>query len=334
MARRLPPVSTCLNCGTPVSSSYCPDCGQEAVQHTASVPVLLADLANEIFSLDSKLLRTLLALLFKPGRLTVAYTHGQRVRYLSPVRVYLTCSLVFFLLVLWAHSRVVAITSSSTTSSASGATAKPKLAGGQSVTTSANTEKSPAAVSQPAAPEKTKNRLNFTAGRRTISSFESIPDTVDEFNRAFSTDNKKLSPTDVYIITQIIKMKKLGKEGIIRKYLENFPNMMFLLLPIFAVALKMLYIRSELKYVEHLVFLLHAHAFAYIVLSILLLLPQNPILSLIPLGIPVYVFLAMRTFYRQPWWKTSIKLGMLFVGYATIFAICLVGTFAVTFLTA
>ena len=46
---------------------------------------------------DSRLWRTLAALLFKPGHLTREFLAGRRARYLPPVRLYLVLSVLFFL---------------------------------------------------------------------------------------------------------------------------------------------------------------------------------------------------------------------------------------------
>ena len=64
-----------------------------------------------------------------------------------------------------------------------------------------------------------------------------------------------------------------------------------------------------------------------------MLLPNNPWSDWALLLLPLYIFLAMRTVYQQPWWKTTVKFGMLSFGYLVVFFLCLIGTFAITFLT-
>lgn len=55
---------------------------------------------HELTHLDAnKILRTLGALLFQPGRLSEAYLAGRRLQYIGPIRVYLVCSAIFFLAV-------------------------------------------------------------------------------------------------------------------------------------------------------------------------------------------------------------------------------------------
>jgi hypothetical protein len=52
---------------------------------------------GEIFSLDSRLARTLLPFLFRPGHVAAEMLAGRRARYSSPVRLYLVSTFLFFL---------------------------------------------------------------------------------------------------------------------------------------------------------------------------------------------------------------------------------------------
>lgn len=94
-ARPLPP---CAECGTPVRGAFCAACGQKAEALRQPVHHFVRDSFTEFFGLDGRVWRTFVALLFLPGRLSVAYMRGQRQRYLRPLRVYLTSTLLFFLL--------------------------------------------------------------------------------------------------------------------------------------------------------------------------------------------------------------------------------------------
>lgn len=106
---------------------------------------------------------------------------------------------------------------------------------------------------------------------------------------------------------------------------------MFVILPGFALLLKMLYPRR--LYVEHLIFSLHYHAFAFLALSARALLEPTVMAALareaLPLwSIPIlavdlvlqltvfgYLFLAMRRFYQQPRARTGLKMFGLLAGY-------------------
>jgi hypothetical protein len=59
---------------------------------------LAGDAWTELVGWDGKLLRTLRLLLCRPGELTLASLEGRRARHISPVRLYLLCSLFYFLI--------------------------------------------------------------------------------------------------------------------------------------------------------------------------------------------------------------------------------------------
>ncbi|HEX8363007.1 MAG TPA: DUF3667 domain-containing protein [Longimicrobium sp.] len=103
-------------------------------------------------------------------------------------------------------------------------------------------------------------------------------------------------------------------------FIDLLSRIMFLLLPLFSFLLLLLYHRQRRKYLEHLIFALHLHAFAFIVLGLLALLPEGARVSdgigslFVPLVL-IYLFLAMRSVYRQSRAKTTLKLALIVAGY-------------------
>jgi hypothetical protein len=102
----------CRNCGTPAPGAYCPACGQETQLHPPSAREFLHEFVGHYIALEGALWRTLKALLV-PGKLTLEYFAGRRRQYVLPLRLYLTASLVFFIvakvLAPQAHFHVVAL---------------------------------------------------------------------------------------------------------------------------------------------------------------------------------------------------------------------------------
>jgi hypothetical protein len=96
MTRQLRPSPNCLNCGHAVAARFCSECGQENTSYRVSLGRLLGDLFEELFQLESRLWRTLWTLVRRPGRLTRDYNAGRRVSYTTPLRLYLTTSVVYF----------------------------------------------------------------------------------------------------------------------------------------------------------------------------------------------------------------------------------------------
>ena len=90
----------CLNCGrAPLDSAFCPDCGQENVNRAVAIGHLAREAWSEFWQWDGKFFRTVLSLLFRPGSLTNAYNSGRRVAYVSPFKMYLVTSALFFVLI-------------------------------------------------------------------------------------------------------------------------------------------------------------------------------------------------------------------------------------------
>lgn len=88
---------SCLNCGNPLAGRFCSQCGQRAIPPYPTVREFLGDAWQEFSGYDGRFARTLRALFRKPGSLTREVLEGRRARYISPLRLYLTASLVYFL---------------------------------------------------------------------------------------------------------------------------------------------------------------------------------------------------------------------------------------------
>lgn len=87
----------CENCGATLAGPFCAACGQAHRSPITSVRAFTAHVLDDVANLDSRLLRTAGALLFRPGRLTYEYVRGRRVRYTQPVTLYLLAAAAFFL---------------------------------------------------------------------------------------------------------------------------------------------------------------------------------------------------------------------------------------------
>lgn len=86
----------CANCGTALAGAFCHACGQPAHLHR-SVLHVVEEFFHGILHFDSKAWRTLPQLAFRPGTLTHNYIYGHRVRYVSPLALFLfTVFLMFF----------------------------------------------------------------------------------------------------------------------------------------------------------------------------------------------------------------------------------------------
>jgi hypothetical protein len=87
---------TCANCGAPVPERFCGRCGQERKTLRVAFHRLVGEGIAESFSLDSKIARTLGALVLAPGEATRRYLAGKRASQTSPIKLYLLLSFLYF----------------------------------------------------------------------------------------------------------------------------------------------------------------------------------------------------------------------------------------------
>tara|TARA_R110000868_G_scaffold306734_4_gene568154 strand:+ start:24419 stop:25186 length:768 start_codon:yes stop_codon:yes gene_type:complete len=94
----------CLNCGETVLGNYCSNCGQKFQPTKLPLKLFLEDAVETLFNIDNRWFKTLKDLFLKPGKVTREYIEGKRAQYLPPLRIYLSISIVYFLLVQWSES--------------------------------------------------------------------------------------------------------------------------------------------------------------------------------------------------------------------------------------
>lgn len=78
----------CLNCGAQVNGKFCSECGQENLEVRDGFFHLVGHFIADYFHYDSKFLRSMKLLFFKPGFLTKQYWDGKRGQYIHPLRLY------------------------------------------------------------------------------------------------------------------------------------------------------------------------------------------------------------------------------------------------------
>jgi hypothetical protein len=96
-------MNPCKNCDTPLGTDFqfCPQCGQKNIELERPLPELLGEAVREAIDIDGRALRTLWALMRRPGLLTSEFLAGRRRLFTPPVRLYLVISLLFFFLTAW-----------------------------------------------------------------------------------------------------------------------------------------------------------------------------------------------------------------------------------------
>jgi len=89
----------CLNCHQPLSvnDNFCSNCGQVNDLKPLSIKQYISEFFAGFFAFDTRTLNTVIPLLFKPGKVTNEYVHGERMKYVNPFQLYLHTSIIFFL---------------------------------------------------------------------------------------------------------------------------------------------------------------------------------------------------------------------------------------------
>lgn len=90
------PSEACGNCGTPLAGDFCHSCGQKAEAPPETLAGLARQFWEDLSSLDSKTLRSVVRLVREPGGLTVDYLAGRRIRFTAPLQLYLFAAALFF----------------------------------------------------------------------------------------------------------------------------------------------------------------------------------------------------------------------------------------------
>ena len=103
-----PTIETCPNCSTSLLGTHCHECGQKKIDATEySLKRFIGRAINDFTDLESnKVIRTLSAMILRPGLLAAEYLAGRRGRYLGPLKLYLAFSALYFLFAWTALSEV------------------------------------------------------------------------------------------------------------------------------------------------------------------------------------------------------------------------------------
>ena len=101
--------ASCYNCGAPLAGPFCAVCGQKAGPLDPSAHDFLHDFTHEMFHIDGRIFRSVWKLVSSPGFLTREYFEGRRVRWVSPIRLYLIFSIAYFAAVSLASSQRVVV---------------------------------------------------------------------------------------------------------------------------------------------------------------------------------------------------------------------------------
>ncbi|MCZ8061632.1 DUF3667 domain-containing protein [Silanimonas sp.] len=382
----------CRNCGSPLYGEHCYACGQPTkglVRHFSSI---LGDVADTIFNIDGRLLRTLPALLLKPGFLTREYIEGHRVRYVSPVRLFVfLCIGTFFAAKLATPSFEIGRDDAVRVAGTDAVVLDPDgNEGFEEIDTVEGVEARMAEVrAEFAASRKesegvpgmrsvldaTEKQVEAAAAARIAELRASEGDggapATRESSPGFSVDENSDTPdinfngkpwdaetnplvieslpdgvnrwlnTQIGHVPQNWKRVREDPDLLRNAFYSALPTALFVLVPVFALLLKILYVYQRRLYMEHLVSALHGHAFVCAMLLVLMAMTSfesllgSPAWLAAPMGwlewlalawIPAYLWLHLKRVHGQGWFATSLNFAIL--GFAEILLLSVVAVFA------
>lgn len=260
----------CQNCSTPLSGPFCSQCGQHDIDYHRGFHHLFHDLLENLFHFEGKFFVTVAWLLAKPGRVTLEFLAGRRNSQLNPLRFYIFVSVMFFLgISLLNHGHLIDVPKS-------------------------EIDKMQLQLSKQAQEDKDKGTSDFTdAEKKTLvdrrrEALLKDPQKVDEaaiikgIRRERRLANRPQTITRRYPGTITVDRNSgVGRElsdklgsgelsvGEVFDAVEHrIPSLLFLGVPLFALLLKLFYLRSNRFYVEHLIFSLHLHTWLFLALMV------------------------------------------------------------------
>jgi hypothetical protein len=327
----LKPLEPCLNCRTMLTGQYCGNCGQRARSRLISIWELVQDAFGDLLELDSRIWQTLIPLITRPGKLTRAYLEGRRVRFMPPFRTYLVLSIVFFLVAFFDPKEELGILFEPEPDVQSESVQSGEDSGQEEIQvgTVPGSDRETAAADAAVEEDTEGIRISFD---------DDEADTECDLGDIEASDfpewlARRLTKDRLAAVCERV----VADDGraFFDKLLDNVPAALFILLPLMALVLKALYPLSKRYYVEHLLFVVHFHAFFFLIMTLQILFARLfGLLSLsenvasattiaASLYIPVYLYKAMRRVYEQGHLITIPKYLVLmtayFAGFSFIF---------------
>lgn len=377
----------CLNCGHPldISDKYCPNCSQA----NSTKKLTLKDFFDEFFSsllnYDSKLLKTLYALLIHPGSITKDYINGKRISYTNPFRFLLSLAFIYFLLFTF-NKRFENLDESARkfdgTISAGGPVSYNIKSGDIKVDSLKMKEQAEEVLHSLDSIEKSNPGLTFGLKKfdsiknaqpevaQQLSVLDSLTSSKSKKNKINKDSLMAANPKGYYdsiskktgidgfsdkvdFFVQMIKKDTLYtfnqsiekyeiENNLSNKMAFNFSNniltilqrpssflndtisrlpfVIFFFMPLFTIFIWLAYIRKTYTYTDHLIFSFHNQSLLFILLILSLLVDTIFKISTAGLFVTlfsIYLFMAMKRFYGQGYFKTIVK----YIFLNTIFTI-------------
>ncbi|MDY2586696.1 DUF3667 domain-containing protein [Winogradskyella aquimaris] len=325
---------TCQNCEEQFDKGFrfCPYCGQKT-NDELTIGVLFYNTISNYFSFDARFLKSFVPLMFKPGYLAKQFIKGKRLMYLHPAQMYLFISVVFFFLssftiAEWekeANELNKKIASTPAVLNEDNQS-KIDLDSIKKAKILEDIKKSGPKLGLKEADIKMADSIIQADTNNANVSWDFDKNKIDSLIKTGAEDAiiyKEMGMSDDagYFERGVFKgmlniAKGSGAGNMLRRAFDAVPITMFILLPLFALILKIFYFRRG-RYAYHLVFTFYFFSFLFTLFAILLavdrFLFEIPwwISFVLVLSTFFYFYLGLLKFYERHWFTTLIKSGFI-----------------------
>ncbi|MFK5879068.1 MAG: DUF3667 domain-containing protein [Flavobacteriaceae bacterium] len=335
----------CLNCGKPLASDdvFCSYCGQKNVEKL-NFSSFIGQLISGIFSYDSRFWTTFVPLLLKPGVISRNYIDGKRKRYVNPFQLYLQVSILFFL-ILGLTSNFdptetvtnipgnIMVSDSIIPQDVKDEILKEIDTVDQQVIKSLFDAKRFSemivdSTYQYKIQNDTIKKVSFSDRIQDFYVYQHRNKDQIETKPALTELGYPLTFWNTFYYEQMQRFRSNfnstvddNGKGFVKNFISKLSIGLFIFLPLFALFFKIIYYRKHMNYMEHLVFVFHTQTVFFLLMIIYILITlvtdfENtaPYILLFL----VYLYMALRKFYQQGWFKTLVKFFILNIIYINI----------------
>ncbi|WP_394001580.1 DUF3667 domain-containing protein [Luteimonas sp. WGS1318] len=358
--------TACENCATPLQGEYCHACGQSTHSPVRHVGHAVEEVFESFWHLDGRIFRTLRDL-FVPGRIANRYLAGHRVRYVAPMRLFVILTLLtFFVAKFVVQDAMLGFDPDGvvqTTDTSEGLAQAQTVADVVAVRDAALADIAEArritgalpGVSPrlDAAETEVRQRAQARMSALPAAAEPDVSAAADDASDPAATPPRAASPPtgdttparrrDAPVVGGPVgerierNLERLRDDpgAYARAVLGVAPTALFILVPLFAVLLKLLYLFQRRLYLEHVVVGLYSHA--ALMLGLLLAFtctlaahwlaphaawavqPLGWVRSLLLWAMPVYLLLMQKRVYGQSWGWTLLKFAVIGQLYFALF---------------
>lgn len=249
----------CANCGSRRTDRFCATCGQNDRDFRRSLPPVISDLMREAFELDGRLVQSFKLLLLKPGQLSLEFSNNRRSSFVSPVRLYLFTSILFFFVL------------SATTNIGESLAVEVRDA-------AVLVDDDADAIQRFLGSLNHEQRVKAERGLAKEDSFSraGLLALSEEYSEHIES-GAEFGRVQRFIYHRVVDALTDPQRMLVQA-VDNIPVAFFFLVPFCALLLKVVFWSSRRYYVEHLVFTLHLFSVSFLFYTAAILIPDTDLL--------------------------------------------------------